>query len=234
MIILSAEAGKESSQALAAALGVKWENPFDTDNRDFRQYNKVFKYGFSRPIKAKKGATYNGVEATDKARDKLKTLNLFKDSKFGIPYTQDKYLASKWIKSGVVARNKVMGKNGDGVAFCFTVKHFDESPAIFWTKYIEHTNEFRVNLWRDKVVSVYDKVDKNGIFNFKLFKGVEEHPQLVELAKEVYEKIGLDFCGVDVVRDKKGNLHLLEVNSAPVLYPYTLKKLVTILKKEII
>lgn len=232
-IIISPNVGYESASELAHQMKVPYEDPFKTDNRDFRKYDFVFKYGFSRPIKANK--VFNKSKHIELSRNKLKTLAAFKDSQFTIPYTENKEEAATWVgvgKSGAVARNVVDGDNGAGVEFCFTKKDFDKAPAIFWTKYIPHTNEFRVNIWRDQVVSIYEKKTNGKYFKFCLFKGQEQHPQLVELAKEIYKRIGLDWCGADIVRDKQGNLYLLEVNSAPILFPYTMKKLITILEKE--
>lgn len=235
LIIISPKVGFESASGLADLLGVPYENPYDTENRNFSKYDFVFKYGFSRPIKVKgKGSTLNKTSSVEISKDKIKTFDLLKDACLTVDYTQDKLQAQSWLKKGVVARNIIDGADGDGVEFCFTQKEFNNIPAKFYTKYIEHTNEYRVNIWRNKVVSVYDKINVNGIWQFKLFKGVEDHPQLLHIAEAVYKNIGLDWCGLDVLRDSKGNLHLLEVNSAPVLYPYTMKKLANIIKSEIL
>jgi len=230
LIIISPKVGFESASNLAEVLGVPYENPFETGNRNYKQYDFVFKYGFSRKIVANK--VLNKTKNVEISRDKIKTLDYLKEVCLTVPYTKDIKEAEAWIKSGVVARNLIKGADGEGVEFCWNKTDLAKAKAKFYTKYIKHTNEFRVNIFRDIVVSVYDKIDKNGIFNFKLFKGVENHPQLQHIAKCVHEKVGLDWCGVDVLRDSKGNLHLLEVNSAPVLYPHTLHKLAAILKKE--
>lgn len=232
LIIISPKVGYESASNLAEVLGVPYENPFETNNRNYKQYDFVFKYGFSRKIIANN--VFNKTRNVNISRDKIKTLDALKDVCSTVPYTKDIKEAEAWIKTGVVARDLIKGADGEGVEFCFTKADLAKAPAKFYTKYIKHTNEFRINIFRDKVVSVYDKVDIKGIFNFKLFNGVEDHPQLQHIAKCVYEKVGLDWCGVDVLRDSKGMLHLLEVNSAPVLYPYTLHKLVAILKKEVV
>lgn len=235
-IVLSSKAGFESASALADALGCKYENPFETGNRDYRAYSTIIKYGFSRPIKTTKGSlVINKTSSTELALDKVKTFALFEGENLTVPYTLSLKEAAKWLKDGtVVARETATGHNSEGIKFCDTGEELIEANAVFFTKWIKSTNEFRVNVWRNKVVSVYDKVENNGIFSFKLFKGVEEHPQLVSIVEKVYEKTALDWYGLDVLRDKKGNLMLLEINSAPVLYPYTLKKLSTILEKEVV
>ena len=232
-IVLSPNVSCESARFLAEMLDAKYENPYETGNRDFSQYKYTFKYGFSRKIKA--NTVFNKTKNVEIAIDKLKFLNAFKGSGLTVDFTQDIKEATQWLKNNdcVVARNELDGSNGDGLVYCEDLKTLNNTPAIFWTKYVEHTNEFRVYLWKDTVISIYDKKQIDGHFQFVLFKGAEDNPQLVSLAKEVYNRVGLDWCGADVLRDNKGKLTLLEVNSGPILFPYTAKKLVNILKQEI-
>jgi glutathione synthase/RimK-type ligase-like ATP-grasp enzyme len=235
IIVVSSKAGFESASALAEMLDCKYENPYETENRNYTQYDVVFKYGFSRPIKTKKGAkVFNKTESTNVALDKLKTFDLLKEDGVCVAYTLDLKQAAKWLKTDgyVIARSTATGHNSEGVTFCTDAEDLLNADAKFFTKYVDHTNEYRINCWRNSVISVYDKVEKNEEFTFKLFKGVEEHPQLVSLVQKVYDKTKLDWFGLDVLRDKQGNLTILEINSAPILYPHTLKKLTTIIEKE--
>lgn len=235
-IVISSKAGFESASAFAESIGAKYENPFETGNRDFRKYDVIFKYGFSRPIKYKKESkVFNKTEPTEIALDKIKTFESLKEFNITVPYTTSIKEANKWFKEDkyVIARTVSNGHNSEGVVFCQDAEDLLNADAKFYTKFVRSTNEFRINVWRNKVISVYDKVEKEGEFNFKLFKGQNEHPQLVDLVQKVYSKIPLDFYGIDVLRDKKGNLTILEINSAPVLYPYTLNKLSEIVKEEV-
>jgi len=230
-IVLSSKAGYESALALSEALECKYENPYETENRHFLGYDKVIKYGFSPGIVCDKGTTIiNKTKSTVVALDKIKTFKLFPDK--SVPFTENIKEAAKWLKEGqVAARATATGHNSEGIVFCQTAEELLEADAKFFTKYVEHTNEFRVNVWRNKVVSVYDKVQTGDLFSFKLFKGVEEQPQLVEFVQDVYDKTKLDWYGLDILRDKDGKLTLLEINSAPILYPYTLKKLVSLIQE---
>jgi glutathione synthase/RimK-type ligase-like ATP-grasp enzyme len=235
MVIISGKVGFESSSALAECLKWKYENPYETKNKDFTKYDVVFKYGVSNGVQTKTGAkVLNKRLPTQIAVNKIKTFETFKDQPFTIPFSTEVKTAAKWLKNGsVVARTLLKAHNGEGVVFCDDAEALlNVDEAKVYTKYIDHTHEFRVNVWRDKIVSVYDKVEKNGFFNLKLFKGTEEHPQLKEIVNCIYERTKLDWYGLDLLRDEVGNLYLLEINSAPVLYPYTMKKLVEILKKE--
>lgn len=234
--VLTPEVSKESAEVLATALNADLIFPYVTEERDFTKYDYVFKYGFSKKIKAKKGATFNKTENINIARDKIQTFVTLKDENITVPMTLNKEQAVQWIKDGhnAVAREFSKEANGKGITYCTTIKELNTAPAIFWTKQIHEVQELRVYLWRNKVLSIYIKDIGDGNFIFKLNKGQEEHPQLVNMANKVYEKVGLDFCGLDVLTDVDGTLLLLEVNSAPILFPYTCKKLVSQIKQEIV
>lgn len=233
--ILSPNVSKESAGILAEALNADLIFPYVTEERDFTKYDYVFKYGFSKKIKAKKGATLNKSNSVNIARDKILTFLALKGDNTTVPFTQDVMEAVQWLKDGhnVVARLFAKEANGKGITYCTTLEELNHAPAIFWTKQIHEAQELRIYLWRNKVLSIYIKDRENGTFVFKLNKGQEEHPQLVDMANKVYKNIGLDFCGLDVLTDVDGTLLLLEVNSAPILFPYTCKKLVGCINSEI-
>jgi len=233
--VLSPKVSKESAAVLANLLDAELIFPYDTTERDFRKYDHVFKYGFSGKIKAKKGVTFNKTVAVEKAMDKLYTFDVLKDTGITIDFTMDRGVVEKWIAVGhtAVAREFSNESNGKGITYCSTKKELDQAPAKFWTKYSQALQELRIYLWRNKVLSIYVKEINNGFFVFKLQQGHEEHPQLVEMANKVYENIGLDFCGLDVLTEEGGHLRLLEVNSAPILFPFTAKRLVASINKEI-
>lgn len=233
ILVISPSVAKESAKLLAKALKADWENPYKTKHRDFTPYEYVFKYGFSRPIKSNK--VFNKTIATNKARDKLVFFELFKKDDITVLYTTEKEKALAWIKQGGCATAREFSKenNGKGLKFCTTEEDLDKFPAKFWTAFEPHTHEFRVNVWRDKVVSIYNKEIKNGFFKFTLYQGQEEQPQLVAMVKMVWDKLGLDWCGLDILCTEGGKLYLLEVNSAPILFPFTINKLVKLIKKEI-
>jgi len=231
LIVISPKVGHESALALATALNVPYENPYETKKRDYTEYDFVFKYGFSKKIKANK--VFNKAKSVEITKNKLTTLTLFKDTPYVVPFTTEAFIAKTWINEGVVARSLVDGHDGDGLSYCWTEEEFNKAPALFWTKYIDHTHEFRVNIWKGKVVSIYEKQKENGFFKFVLFQKGADNPQLVDIVNQVYAKTQIDFCGLDMLRDEEGKLYILELNSAPILFPYTLKKLKDLVLKEI-
>jgi glutathione synthase/RimK-type ligase-like ATP-grasp enzyme len=237
IVVLSSKISKDSAGELSKALSATLEFPYDTKSNDFTKYDYVFKYGVTKKIKAKKGVVFNKSKNTSISINKISTFNALKDLDITVPYTQDITVARQWLLDGhtVVARSQTKGSNGSGITYCTTAEELYNTPAKFWTRCIYENQELRVNIWRDKVLSIYVKVRDTDTesFVFKLHKGFEEHPQLVNMTKLVYSNIGLDFCGLDILTDNTGKLLLLEVNSAPILFPYTINKLVGCIKKEI-
>lgn len=233
--ILSPRVSKESAGVLANLLDAELVFPYETLERDFTKYDYVFKYGFSAKIKAKKGVTFNKTAAVEKAMDKVLTFNALKGTGVTVDFTDSIMVAEGWLQDGhtVVAREFSNESNGKGITYCTTEKEFYSAPAKFWTKYSPALQELRIYLWRNKVLSIYVKETSKGFFVFKLQQGHEEHPQLIEMANKVYENIGLDFCGLDVLTEEGGHLRLLEVNSAPILFPFTAKRLVANIIKEV-
>lgn len=237
IIVISPKVSSQSARILAQNLGAYYENPYNTGNRNFEKYDLIFNYGFSHYF-VHKGVVINKPAAIKIAIDKTMTFKKLKNQGITVPFTENYNEACKWIKQGdtVVARSTATGANGVGLKYCTTEEELEGTQATFWTKFVPHTHEFRVNVWRDNVISIYDKVrveDGEGDkFEFVLYRGQENHPQMVALVKKVWDNTGLDWCGMDIICDKKGNLSLLEINSAPILYPFTVNKLVNLVTKE--
>ena len=234
IIVLSPKVSCESAKKLASVLGADYDNPYKSDKYDYTNYALCVKYGVTAKIKAKK--VINKTSAILKSIDKIAFLKALSGDGIGVQMTLDYEVAKSWIKEGpVVCRRTNTGHDSEGVVICYTLKELEGEPeTMFWTKYQAHTHEFRVNIWRNTVLSMYDKkTTGENEFVFHLFQGLEKHPQLLHLVDILREKIGLDFYGMDVLRDKKGQLHVLELNSAPVLFPFTIRKLAEQINKEL-
>lgn len=233
IIVLHSKEGTDSAKFLADALNADYENPYQTEKTNYLNYTLVVKYGVSKKIKAPPGKVINKSLETLKAINKTQTFELLAKENVTVPYTKNKEIAKEWINSGwVVARNTENQHNGKGMQYCTTKNEVELSTPIFWTKYVNHTNEFRIYCWKNKVLSIYDKKENDNIFTFHLFKGAENHPQLQEMVNKIQKHIKLDWYGLDVLRDINGTLYLLEINSAPILFPYTRAKLLPHILKE--
>ena len=229
-----------SANNLAFALKCDFYQANKDPERDFGKYTHVFNYGSTEPIIANK--IFNKKENIEIAIDKISTFKALAKHNFCVEFTDNKEQAEEWLSNGyaLVCRALSQGCNGKGIVYTRNKDTFINTPAKFWTKYLWHTNEFRVHVWQGKVVNIFNKVEtpctepeKEGRFewNFDLFEGAEDNPQLVNMCNKVYETIGLDWCGIDILRTEEGRLHILEVNSAPHLQDVTATKLAKLIRK---
>lgn len=167
-----------------------------------------------------------------KAVDKIAQYEFFKAQ--GLPHPewsinwQD---AEKWLENGhtVVCREKVKSAKGDGV-FLVTPGN-DLVDAQVYCKYQKKKREFRVNLFKHKVVNIREKKRKAGAEgntniwspnNGYFTTHVQQTIPSVEVLKELAEKASIvsesDFNGVDIIYNQTLNkFFVLEVNSGPAI-----------------
>lgn len=144
-----------------------------------------------------------------------------------LEYTQDVQKAREWTSSGatVVARLLTRASEGKGIVIAETPGQVPMAPV--YTKYKKKKREFRVHIFKDKVVHVLEKRRKAGVecdskvrntANGYVFcsENVEEPEGLRELALKASKVTQSDFKGVDIgYNEKKNELFVIEVNSAP-------------------
>lgn len=179
---------------------------------------------------------------------KLRTFSAF--NSFLVPtveYTTDQQVAEAWLAGNniVYARSNDHGKQGDGIQVLHPGQSVAESArrgAFFWTKGFPTHREFRVYTFRDKALCVYEKKDlmernlneevrANNDWMY-CRSNLDPYPLHVErLACAATQACGLDFSGVDVGLDSKGNVCVFEVNSAPWLGTYTARILADAIKR---
>lgn len=235
ILVISPKIGEDSAKRLALNLNAKYINPFKTEERDFSKFTHIINYGFSRKIKGT--VIINKPQLIQITRDKVKCFKLLKDKCNTVPFTEDKNLALYWINIGrtVVARTLTKADNGKGLIYCNTKENIEDVHAKFYTRFTPHVAELRVNVWKGKILSIYHKKRNKGFFDFLLLREKQfvENMQIIQIVEKIYKEIPIDWCGIDLLLSKDGTLFFLEINSAPILYQYTLKKLTSIIKKEI-
>ena len=234
----------ESARALADKLDV----------RIIRHENSTFKGAVDKvvlnwgssdlPREVRFCNVINTERAVHMAVNKRHCLRVFDQA--GVPtvkWTENKEWAKAWAYLGhkIVCRTKVEGKDGEGIILAS--KPEDIVDAKLYTKFEEGCDEYRVTVFRDEVVCVQKKVRIPGLpayndairttaggYGFEVL-GAWKLPQaIIHACTEAVKAIGLDFGGVDILVGKE-NLHVLEVNTAPVLTPHCLEKFSTAIKK---
>ena len=225
--VVSPKGTKESAQFLAASLDIDWKL---TGMEDFSKYDHVINYGSRLPFTYKN--VINPPEAVKICVNKLSTLKRLHEECNTVEYTKDKEQARLWFTEDgvVISRALQESKQGRGVTLCESLKQFEAAEAKFWTRYCHHTNEVRINVFRGKVLSIYDKRIEGGFFDFVNLKITGEHPDVTKMVTTISKNIGIDYYGMDVLVDHSNTCHLLEINSGPILHKETLKPLVRALK----
>lgn len=169
----------------------------------------------------------------------------FKDNNIPHPeWTTDPNVAKSWIRDGsiVVCRNRVRGQAGNGISLATNLDELVESKV--YTKYIPKKREFRVNIFKDTVVNIREKVGRAGAENTKIrtpsngystVKLRTPAPAGIEdLAKAAAKVSQSDFKGVDVCYNQLRNyLFVLEVNSGPAIEGASIQDYANAIRQEL-
>lgn len=228
--IYSYNRASASAKALAEGLQVKRVKNIE----NIRRSDTVINWGSSSL--SCNANVINSPSAIYNAVNKLRAFRVMKEAGVSVPdFTQDKEEAYDWLDDGykVVIRHKLEGTNGEGIDVM--KPGGGELPdAPLYVRYIRKDEEYRVHVFRGRVIDYVEKRKRNG---------EEAHPYIrsygngwvfcrsgVELPSVVEEEsikavaaLGLDFGAVDVVY-RKGKAVVLEVNTAPGIEGTTLRK----------
>jgi len=163
--------------------------------------------------------------------DKCSQYRWFTSNSINCPeYTMDRTVAVNWLGDGnvVFARTLTRASEGKGIVVAETVDQLVNAPV--YTKYMKKKREFRVHIFKDKVVQIVEKRKRSGwndprdtrirntangyVFCRDLLSPAPDG--LAELALRASKVTQSDFKGVDVgYNEKKNELFVIEVNSAP-------------------
>ena len=198
--------------------------------------------------------TLNRVEAISNVTDKVRFFNLMsQNTEVNIPeYTNDKDVALDWVLNGhLVMKRRSTGYGGTDIIF---IEDKDSLAFVmggrpkmskndFFSKYIKKKDEYRIHVFKDKVIDAQRKalrkttedgtpVDPNFI-DFRVrnhqngFVFVREscNPKQCVLDQAILavQASGLDFGAVDVIyNESMDKAFVLEINTAPGLEGQTL------------
>lgn len=228
--VVSPKCTSKSAKWLASSLGADYINPYKKDKYDFTEYKSVINYGFSGLFKAK--SVINHPNSIQRVVDKTFTFKCL-DGLCRIPkWTVDPDVASMWVLDGhiVVCRAQKSANNSKGIVFATTQEEL--VPSKFYTLYIDHKAEYRVNVFKGKVISVLEKTNNgDGQFKFKLIR--KPKYTFKNFIQAIESQIRLDLYGMDILLGYDGKLTLLEVNSGPALFGQTSVQMLSAIKKEI-
>lgn len=229
--------GSESAKMLAQGLGVKRIRP----TYDARRRDVIINWGNSTPSGIIRSEhDLNKHEAIALACNKLKTFNKLNGEGFqDIPdYTAHKEEAEEWLQQGesVYCRTTLTGHSGHGIVLAGPSDVLINAPL--YTKKTKHKHEYRIHVFKGKVIDVQMKKRRLGVeantairnhSNGWIYARADVDPPLELLSSSIsaVNFLGLDFGAVDIghrLRDNK--FFVFEINTAPGLYGTTLQSYV--------
>lgn len=229
--VISPKCTSKTARYLAEAIGAHYENPYKTDRYDFTEFDRVINWGCTKPVAT--NSIINHFDNVGLAVDKIKTFEALTGKANIVPFTTNPEVAHSW-KTQVVARKLKASSKSKGIEHVNSTDLFAYCNPEYklFTKYIDHIGEFRINVFKGKIVSMQEKVVVGQNFKFKLIPG-EPIDELTEMVNAVSTNLHLDFYGLDVVFDDNNKPILLEVNSAPMLFGVTGQRFVKLIQKEL-
>ena len=235
--------GSISSKSLANSLGVKRVRP----TYDARRRDVIINWGNSRPANFKSHPNdLNSHSAIALACNKLKTFKALEAAGFQhLPlwcttrYEADQllYTASEGgtTSAAIYCRTSLTGHSGSGIVIASNT--YDLVDAPLYTVGTKHKYEFRVHVFKGKVLDVQQKKRKRGLSPSG--SGIRNHsngwiyarsdisiPSIItDASVHAVSILGLDFGAVDIgYRERDGKAFVFEVNTAPGLVGTTLTK----------
>ena len=227
--------GSVSAKQLARTLGVLRVS----QSYNARRNDVIVNWGNSTPPHFRwMEQDLNKPQAIALASNKLNTFLEYRNKSFvHVPdWTTDPSEAQQLLNQGikVYCRTTIMGHSGRGIVIC---EKDDRLPiAPLYTFHTKHKNEYRVHVFKDKVLDVQMKRKRNGSLggsgirnhaNGWVYTRAEILPseELLSSSIEAVKLLGLNFGAVDIGHRLIDNkLFVFEVNTAPGLEGTTLDK----------
>ena len=235
----------ESSSAKALANGLRVKRVRNT--YEPRRNDVIINWGNSSPVRyVRTHLDLNKHEAIAVSCNKLKTFEALCEQDFIPNWTPYPSVAELWLQDNykVYCRTSLTGHSGSGIVIASSINEL--VPAPLYTKATKHKHEFRVHVFKDKVIDVqqkrrrigYDGPDtgiRNHSNGYIYARSTVNYPdELLSSSIKAVQMLGLDFGAVDIgYRERDGKVFVFEVNTAPGLTGTTLEKYIQTFKEWI-
>ena len=179
---------------------------------------------------------YNDGRAIERTVDKAMTSLLLHLSQVPTPQTwvcESRYHAETIMRREIMAGHALVikplfGSQGQGVSLLshnrpLPVPMQEHVDGLYYLQtYIDSGegawHDFRVFVIDGKAVAAMARHGASWVNNVALggrCEAVKPEGEIAELAIAAAKAVDIDYCGVDIIRDRKGRLYVLEVNSIP-------------------
>lgn len=184
----------------------------------------VFRWGCVAAIAAPEGKTVNRVEAINLVNNKAR----FREKLSAAELCPTTWLTADAAKYPCVVRPQFHAQ-GRRLFLCQNRAELEAAArrcgeGWYASEYIKKTAEYRVFVAQGRAVWAVRKIPGNpqdiawNVFRGGRFENIKWDAwplKIVKTAVEAFNLSGLDFGGVDVMEDAKGEAFVLEINSAP-------------------
>lgn len=237
-IVVSPGCTADSALDLANKLEVEHVSieSFTEDHLHWENH-KIINWGCSKiPHTPASQVILNKPGAVRRTLNKITAFNLLSEHVRMPMMTTEESVAIEWayLNRKVVCRELVKSCKSKGITITSSPEIIQSIPAKFYTRFIGNCDEYRINVYKGKVLTVYYKLPSNGDFLFKIRLDEEStwQAKVQDMIDAVHEHVKLDMFGLDVLVSPKGKHFLLEVNSAPILFPITTRRLAKAIKGD--
>lgn len=241
--IITYDTKSNAYQLLRDALGAKGIRPNNSEYC-YVEGDVILNWGLygHRPYPI----SFNQFDAVGICTSKQRSYKAFKANNVPtVDVTQSCDTASRWLVAGhkVYARSQDSGCLGAGITV-YNPGQYRELPRVeFYTKRFPATREFRIYVYNQTVIGLYEKKEPRGkVLDHDVRAsddwlyctvGLEPYPCALLLQSiGASLAVGLDFAGIDIGLDRDYNVCVYEVNSAPWLNETLVNKMVPMIKRK--
>ena len=244
-VIFPYKMGSASSRLLASTLGALRVYP-DGNYRP-RADDIIINWGNSRnPSWLDRAVSigarlFNSPESVARASNKLTTFQVLSQAGVSVPrWTTDRNEARRFNR--VAVRHVLNGHSGRGLEVVESDGEIPEAPL--YTEMVNNDGEYRVHVFNGRVIDYTKKRRENGdeplpeqlavrnlatgwIYARQDLRRLE---RVEQLALNAVNALGLNFGAVDIIKNGRGDVFVLEVNTAVGLAPTTLENYTEVIR----
>lgn len=231
---------RELAQSLSAALGQRVLRLRREGSRFRPRYDDVIINWGSSANPYQDRHLFNSPDAVNCASDKVRCLTAMHANGIAHPeFTTHERTAREWARDGntVVCRTLTRANSGRGIVMARRPEEVVHAPL--YTKYIKKQDEYRVHVFRGRVLDVQRKMRRRDVPDEDVNWQVRNHTNgfvfgregvalpnhATALAVDAIRAVVLDFGAVDLIYNaRQDQYYVLEINTAPGLTGTTLER----------